>query len=78
MAKKDQPKRVIKLIKKSNELVEARYKFDIRETRVFTKMLTLIEMADEEFKSYRIYLNDIVKEMGIENSKASYERLRMG
>ncbi len=78
MTKKDQPKRVIKLIKKSNELVEARYKFDIRETRVFTKMLTLIEMADEEFKSYRIYLNDIVKEMGIENSKASYERLRMG
>ncbi len=75
--KKDE-RNVIKLIRKSNELVEARYKFDIWETRVFTKMLTMVRSDDKDFKTYRIYLKDIVREFRIENNKDAYQRLRGG
>ncbi len=47
----------VKLIRKSNELVEARYKFDIWEVRVFAKALTLIKQSDVDFKTYDIFAN---------------------
>ena len=84
MAKKGKKKtvqdseRVVRLIKKSNELVEARYKFDIWETRLFTKMLTMVRKDDEDFKDYRIHLHDVIKEFGLQRSNASYERLKLG
>lgn len=71
-------KNVMKLIRKSNELVEARYKFDIWETRVFTKMLTMVQRNDKDFQEYRIYLKDIVRDFGIENNNDAYDRLRAG
>lgn len=71
-------KNVIKLIRKSNELVEARYKFDIWETRVFTKMLTMVQRSDSDFQEYRIYLKEIVKDFQVENNKDAYDRLRAG
>lgn len=67
----------IKLIRKSNDLVEGRYRFDIWETRVFTKMLTMIKKEDEDFKEYRIYLKDVVKDFGISH-KNSYKMLKDG
>ena len=84
MGKKDtnkirkKSKNVMKLIRKSNELVEARYKFDIWETRVFTKMLTMVQRNDKDFQEYRIYLKDIVRDFGIENNNDAYDRLRAG
>jgi len=65
MKPKQEVSRTVKLIKKSNDLVEGRYRFDIWETRVFTKMLTLIRMDDEDFKEYRIYLKDVVHDFGL-------------
>ena len=44
----------IKLIRKANELVEARYKFDIWEIRMFAKTLSMIQAYDEDFKEYQI------------------------
>ena len=76
--RKKSSKNVIKLIRKSNELVEARYKFDIWETRVFTKMLTMVQRHDSDFQEYRIYLKEIVKDFQIENNKDAYDRLRAG
>ncbi len=76
--KKKGEKNVIKLIRKSNELVEARYKFDIWETRVFTKMLTMVRRDDKDFKNYRIYLRDVIKEFNLENNNDAYDRLRNG
>jgi plasmid replication initiation protein len=65
----------IKLIKKSNDLIEARYKFDIWETRIFTSVLGLIAREDEDFRVYRIYLRDIIKDFDIKNGNA-YDLLR--
>lgn len=69
--------KTVKLIKKSNDLVEGRYRFDIWETRVFTKMLTMIKPDDEDFKEYRIYLKDVVKDFGLSH-KNSYQMLKDG
>jgi len=73
--KKEQP--IVKLIRKSNDLVEARYKFDIWETRVFTKMLTMIKLSDEDFKEYRIYLKEIIDEFSLSKDNRAYERLKI-
>ena len=68
----------IQLIKKSNQLVEGKYRFDIWEMRIFLKMLTLIHKDDGDFKEYRIYLTELIKQFGIQNNKDSYNRLRAG
>jgi plasmid replication initiation protein len=66
----------IKLIRKSNDLVEARYKFDIWETRVFTKLLTIIRPEDIDFQPFRIYLRDVIDDFKLHKDKASYHLLR--
>lgn len=71
-------KESVKLIRKSNDLVEARYKFNIWEMRIFTKMLTMIRREDEDFKEYRIYLKDIIHEFNLQKDNASYEWLKDG
>lgn len=76
--KKVVQKPVVRLIRKANDLVEARYKFDIWETRVFTKMLTLIKQDDADFKEYRIYLKDIINDFGLQSDKAAYQWLKTG
>lgn len=78
MVKKKNEKNVLKLVRKSNDLVEARYKFDIWETRVFTKMLTMVRRDDADFQNYRIYLRDVVKDFGLETNNDAYDRLRAG
>lgn len=67
-----------KIIRKANELVESRYRFDIWETRVLAKMITLIDKSDADFQNYRIYLKDIQKEFGLEKNKDAYTRLKEG
>ncbi|MCU0469369.1 MAG: replication initiation protein [Arcicella sp.] len=66
----------IKLIRKANEFVEARYKFDIWETRVFAYMLTLIKPNDIDFTGYKINVGDIVREFSLNNSGKIYEELK--
>jgi hypothetical protein len=70
--------RGIKFIKKSNNLVEGRYRFDIWEMRIFVKMLTMISPSDEDFKRYRIYLKDIISEFDLDKNNRSYEELKRG
>jgi len=75
--KKEKP-RLIRLIRKSNDLVEGKYRFDIWEMRVFTKTLTMIHKDDEDFRPYRIYLKDIISDFGLEQNKQSYKFLKEG
>lgn len=67
-----------KLIKKANELVESRYKFDIWETRVLAKMITLIHKDDEDFKTYRIYIKELQDDFQLTKNKDAYKRLKDG
>jgi hypothetical protein len=66
------------LIRKANDLVEARYKFDIWETRLFLKMLTMIRSDDKDFYEYKIYINDLIKDFQLENNKDTYQRVKDG
>ncbi|MEZ4905310.1 MAG: replication initiation protein [Spirosomataceae bacterium] len=65
-------------MRKSNDLVEGKYRFDIWEMRVFTKTLTMIHKDDEDFRPYRIYLKDIISDFGLEQNKQSYKFLKEG
>ena len=75
MGQKSKRNKGIKLIRKSNDLIEARYKFDIWETRIFSTVLTQISPEDEDFKVFRITPRDMIKEFDIHNGNA-YELLR--
>ena len=68
----------VKLVRKSNNLVEGKYRFDIWEMRVFTKMLTMIYPDDEDFKEYRIYLKDVIEDFNLTADKQSYKLLKGG
>lgn len=62
----------VKLIRKANELVEARYKFDIWETRVFAKMLTMLKPSDADFKMYNLYIGDLLKDFNLSDAGDNY------
>lgn len=66
----------IKLIRKANEFVEARYKFDIWETRVFAYMLTMIKYQDTDFTEYKINVGDIVREFDLNRGGMVYEEIK--
>lgn len=65
----------IKLVVKSNELVEARYMFDVWETRFFHSLIASIHKDDDEEKIYRLWFKDIKKTFKL-RSNQSYEFLR--
>ncbi len=75
---KGEKPRLVRLIRKSNDLVEGKYRFDIWEMRVFTKTLTMIHKDDEDFRPYRIYLKEIISDFGLEQNKQSYKFLKEG
>lgn len=58
------------LVTKSNNLVEARYHFSIWETRVFTKLVSLIQPGDEAFKKYKLQIKDLVSFFGVNDNDA--------
>ena len=63
------------LIKKSNDLIESRYKFDVWETRFFLSVLSLIRREDVDLKVYRIHYRDIINIFGLRGGQ-SYAYLR--
>ena len=72
VALKKQEIRDTVLIRKANELVEAKYRFDIWETRIFLKMLTMIKSTDTGFKEYMIYLNEFINDFQLATNKNVY------
>ncbi len=73
-AQKNKDKAIV-LIKKSNNLVESRYKFDIWETRFFLSILAQIRRDEANLRTYRIWYKDIIKTFGL-NSGDAYASLR--
>ncbi len=58
-------------VKKSHELVSARYSFSLMEMRLFTLIVSLIDDRDEDFQVYRIPIKDIISAFNIK-SKTIY------
>ncbi len=74
--KRNVKNRGIALIKKSNQLIEARYKFDVWETRFFLALLAKIHRDDENFIPYRIWYKDLINTFGLKSNQ-SYDLLRV-
>lgn len=65
------------LIVKHNDLVNARYQsFTLAEQRVILILLAQIRPNDEDFKDYRISLNDFSKIIGMPISGSFYENVK--
>ncbi len=67
--------RGIAIIKKSNQLIEARYKFDVWETRFFLSVLSQIRREDTDLDVYRVWYRDVARAFGLKSNQ-SYALLR--
>lgn len=63
------------IIKKSNELVQARYRLTVEEQRLILLLSSVIHKDDENFKSYEIRVSDFVQMFGLEKRKSIYSEL---
>jgi plasmid replication initiation protein len=77
MSERTKKNKGIRIIKKSNQLIEARYRFDTWETRMFLSLLSCIRKEDIDFQAYRIWYGDVIDIFNIK-SHQSYDLLRAG
>jgi plasmid replication initiation protein len=70
------PRSQVQIIRKANELVEARYRFDIWEMRVFAKMLMSIEHEDKDFSKYNIHINELLRDFNLVNAGDNYTAVK--
>ncbi len=68
----------VRLIRKANELVEARYRYDIWETRIFAHVVSLVRNDDADFHEYKIFVRDIIRAFGIDEGGKAYRALIEG
>lgn len=70
------PSSPIKIIRKANELVEARYRFDLWEMRVFAKMLMSIRHDDKDLQRYNIHINEIIRDFNLHDKGDNYAAIK--
>lgn len=75
LTKQQKRKKQLRLVVKANQLVEAKYMFDIWEMRFFLSIVSAITPSDEENKVYRVWYRDIKKNFQV-RSNSSYDALR--
>ena len=63
-------------IRKSNELIEARYRLSVWEQRLIFTLLVSISKQDEDFKRYRIRVADFAKQWQLESDNSLYEKVQ--
>lgn len=63
------------LVRKGNDLINARHELNVNENRLILLTLTEIQPGDEDFKPYRIRISDFIDLTGKTN-KAMYDRAR--
>ena len=78
LTKQQKRKETIKLIVQDNDLVEAKYMFDVWEMRFFYTLVSMIDKSDDDEKIYRIWYSDIKKLFCLDNNKNVYHFLREG
>ena len=60
-------------VRKSNRLIEARYRLTLGEQRLILHLCSLIHSSDEDFKSYDIRVKDFAKMFGLEKRNNIYK-----
>ena len=60
-------------IRKSNQLIEARYRLTLGEQRLILHLCSLIHSSDKDFKSYEIRVKDFAKMFGLEKRNNIYK-----
>jgi plasmid replication initiation protein len=69
--------RPIRLIQKSNDLIEARHSLTTWEMRIFLKIVFLVnEEAHKGATNFVIPIRDLIKDFKLENSRQSYQLFR--
>lgn len=63
-------------VRKSNALVEARYRLSANEQKFVITMISLISPKDTDFTLYRMKAKELIKEIGLEKNKRAYQDLR--
>ncbi len=63
------------IIRKSNDLIEARYHLSLAEQRLVLLLASEISPDDEDFKDYEIRVADFAKMFGLESDKSLYEKI---
>ena len=75
MGKRKRKSGGIVVIKKANQLIESRYRFDIWETRFFLSILSQIRRDDDDFQVYRVWYKDVIRAFNLKSNQ-SYSLLR--
>jgi plasmid replication initiation protein len=75
MKKKLAQEKPMRLIAKSNRLIEARHNLDIWELRIFTKMLMMVG-AEVQGLDFIIPIREIIKDFDLPDSQQSYHYIR--
>ena len=60
-------------VRKSNRLIEARYRLTLGEQRLILHLCSLIHSSDKDFKSYEIRVKDFAKMFGLEKRNNIYK-----
>lgn len=63
------------IIKKHNELIEARYRLSIAEQRLILLLASNIHNDDDDFEDYEIRVSDLASMFGLEKCKAIYKEV---
>jgi plasmid replication initiation protein len=64
------------IIRKSNELIEARYKLSVAEQRLIFLLASQISLDDKDFKSYQVRVSDFVRMFSLESCNAMYKEVQ--
>ncbi|MDD1606966.1 MAG: replication initiation protein [Methylococcaceae bacterium] len=64
------------IIRKSNDLIDARYKLSVAEQRLILLLLSKISPSDKDFKDYEIRVADLAEMFNLELNGYLYEQLQ--
>jgi plasmid replication initiation protein len=63
------------IVRKGNQLIEARYRLSLGEQRLILLLVSQIEPQDEDFKDYEIRVQDFIHIFGLQSDKSIYEKI---
>lgn len=66
----------IEVIRKGNQLIEARYNLNLNQQRLLMELLPQISPYDEDFRDYRINISAFAKRWEMELNKEVYKRVQ--